>query len=582
MKNILIHIVVILLTFSFDVNIVLAQNVGDNYAIDINNIYLPLNNRGVLAAVNVPPLGGGGQFDGHVFLFCGGFLLSGYDEDSLWTNGVASAALILDYLPGTINTPSGDPIASLYKLSSNDVDFGESWQDWSDAVSLGADFYDGNGDGVYDPVDLNGNSVWDPNEDKPDLIGDLTLWCVYNDSRPKPERRYEVDPKGIEIRQTVFVLNDSQGEFANTIFIRYRIENTGNVSEVMDSVYFSLYSDPDIGDSNDDLGGCDTLLNSTFGYNSGDDLIYGINPPAFFMNLLAGPVVYIPGVTFIDNNGNNIYENGIDTPLDSALIRKGELGVYLYPGATNLNMFASVSYPDGDPNFGDPAPDFIRARNVMLGYKRDGSVVDPCNWVYGEVRGGIDCSQVSPFYWYSGDPVNNIGWINSITSDLRSLNTIGPFLLVKNRPVEILTAYVVGRGVDELNSITVGRNISSVITDFHRNNFGYQIVLSSKDNKPVVQEFRIEQNYPNPFNPRTKIKFSIPSVGTRCAVSVQLKVYDILGNEIATLVNKELPTGEYEVEFNPSSIIHQPSSGIYFYQLNAGSFIQTRKMVYLK
>ena len=61
-----------------------------------------------------------------------------------------------------------------------------------------------------------------------------------------------------------------------------------------------------------------------------------------------------------------------------------------------------------------------------------------------------------------------------------------------------------------------------------------------------------------------------------------LKVYDILGNEITTLVNEEKPSGEYEVEFSPESSIKQPASGIYFYQLKAGEFIQTKKMVLIK
>jgi photosystem II stability/assembly factor-like uncharacterized protein len=88
----------------------------------------------------------------------------------------------------------------------------------------------------------------------------------------------------------------------------------------------------------------------------------------------------------------------------------------------------------------------------------------------------------------------------------------------------------------------------------------------------VPQKFLLSQNYPNPFNPSTKIKYSIPKVGTRDRVSVQLKVYDILGNEIVTLVNEEKPAGEYEVEFNAASLPGYISarggfaSGVYFYQ----------------
>ena len=97
----------------------------------------------------------------------------------------------------------------------------------------------------------------------------------------------------------------------------------------------------------------------------------------------------------------------------------------------------------------------------------------------------------------------------------------------------------------------------------------------------LIKEFNLFQNYPNPFNPSTKIKFTIPNK-TKQSQLVTLKVYDTLGNEITTLVNEELPTGEYEVEFNTSSIKHHPSSGIYFYQLKAGEFVQTKKMILLK
>ena len=91
-------------------------------------------------------------------------------------------------------------------------------------------------------------------------------------------------------------------------------------------------------------------------------------------------------------------------------------------------------------------------------------------------------------------------------------------------------------------------------------------------------KFSLEQNFPNPFNPSTKIKYSIPSVGTRLALSVQLKVYDVLGNEVAILVNEYKPAGNYEIEFNASKL----SSGVYFYQLKAGSFVETKKMLILK
>ena len=87
------------------------------------------------------------------------------------------------------------------------------------------------------------------------------------------------------------------------------------------------------------------------------------------------------------------------------------------------------------------------------------------------------------------------------------------------------------------------------------------------------QEFSLEQNYPNPFNPTTSIQYAISNMQF-----VTIKVYDVLGNEVSTLVNEEKPAGNYEVEFNAAGI----PSGVYFYQLKTGSFIQTRKMVLLR
>lgn len=93
--------------------------------------------------------------------------------------------------------------------------------------------------------------------------------------------------------------------------------------------------------------------------------------------------------------------------------------------------------------------------------------------------------------------------------------------------------------------------------------------------------FRLEQNYPNPFNPTTRISFSIPeSPLSRGAggVLTSLKVYDILGNEVATLVNEYKAPGNYEVKFDGSSL----STGVYIYRLTAGSFTSTRKLMILK
>ena len=107
--------------------------------------------------------------------------------------------------------------------------------------------------------------------------------------------------------------------------------------------------------------------------------------------------------------------------------------------------------------------------------------------------------------------------------------------------------------------------------DFNGSYKYYDLNETVKISNPF--EFNLKQNYPNPFNPTTSIQYAISN-----KQFVTLKVYDILGNEIATLVKEEKPAGEYEVEFDGTRL----PSGIYFYQIKAGSFVDTKKMILLK
>ena len=116
------------------------------------------------------------------------------------------------------------------------------------------------------------------------------------------------------------------------------------------------------------------------------------------------------------------------------------------------------------------------------------------------------------------------------------------------------------------------------------NELGDPLTAVDGETNQLPTKFALAQNYPNPFNPVTKIRYRIPlsppllKGESEAGGFVTLKVYDILGNEIATLINKEQLPGEYEVEFNASSL----PSGVYFYQLKAGEFLKTRKMILLK
>ena len=88
-----------------------------------------------------------------------------------------------------------------------------------------------------------------------------------------------------------------------------------------------------------------------------------------------------------------------------------------------------------------------------------------------------------------------------------------------------------------------------------------------------ITTYKLYSNYPNPFNPSTKIKYSVAE-----KTFVSLKVYDVEGSEVATIVNQEQAAGEYETDFNAANL----TSGAYFYKLQAGSFVETKKMILLK
>jgi len=121
-----------------------------------------------------------------------------------------------------------------------------------------------------------------------------------------------------------------------------------------------------------------------------------------------------------------------------------------------------------------------------------------------------------------------------------------------------------------------GKKVSADLTN------GEEIIISdSTINKLNIvsgqilspSRYSLEQNYPNPFNPITKIKFSIPDES-----GVNLSVYNILGELISTLVDEKLKAGYYEFNFDGTKY----SSGVYFYRINAGSFVETKKMILLR
>ncbi len=105
-----------------------------------------------------------------------------------------------------------------------------------------------------------------------------------------------------------------------------------------------------------------------------------------------------------------------------------------------------------------------------------------------------------------------------------------------------------------------------------------QLIVGVNDEIKTPNTFKLYQNYPNPFNPSTIIKYTVPDIVTRDMTSMKLKVYDVLGKEVATLIDGYKSSGEHQVEFSAEGL----PSGIYLYSLTTGNFTQTKKMLLLK
>jgi len=149
-----------------------------------------------------------------------------------------------------------------------------------------------------------------------------------------------------------------------------------------------------------------------------------------------------------------------------------------------------------------------------------------------------------------------------------------------------ITNSVIGSGGNIISNsnngivCTVGESfIGKTSNTINQNQIGFwyayqQTTITDVENEETIPTvFKLEQNYPNPFNPSTRIKFAVPEKS-----NVLIKVYDILGSEVATLVNEEMDAGWYENNFNAAGL----SSGVYLYRMEAGNFISTKKMIYLR
>ena len=301
-----------------------------------------------------------------------------------------------------------------------------------------------------------------------------------------------------------------------------------------------------------------------------------------------------------------LYDLNMDGFLDIAAFRNGIINIWSGDGAGNWTASAQIYLPppgdysafriDGDPDH-NGYPDVLLVDEEELGvyfqnhlrFFKESSPADSLTIkpVYPSPNRKINVQSVQTIKWISEVPA---GVSSLVKLEISTNDTTGPWnVIAEDLPNNGHYQWTIPESAVSTDTCRIRYTVytaTDTVSSITPQGFFIigEPVYSKNEKNEIPEEFILYQNFPNPFNPTTKIKFTVPSV-TLSEVErslVTLKVYDVLGNEIATLINEEKSAGEYEVEFIPSSINQHPSSGIYFYQLRAGSFVLTKKMILIK
>jgi hypothetical protein len=428
-----------------------------------------------------------------------------------------------------------DSVYRAYKIQRGDIT-SKDYLEWPG--TLGAPY-----------VDVNGDGVWDPGVDRPMISGDQQVWNITNDAAKSRHAAIGMTaPMGLEVHSLYYAYNHP-GALANTMFIEWTLVNRSDAD--YDSVYVGLWSDPDVYYASDDLPGSDSTLALGYVYNEQDSIILGPRQPAVGFVLLGGPV--LPGF-----------------PTDSAIVDgKWIRGFKNHPLSASIAMTKSTNLVDiKEPKMSDSSFAIVVNRYLRGMAGRGGYAIRRQD------------SSFYPTLWFSGDPVTGQGDLPGnfplgtfIGQDLRLLLSSGPLVLAKGDTQHVAAAFVVSRGSSQLDNVARLKSDVAYVKDFYYN--GQVTDVHEYKAAAVPASCALEQNYPNPFNPGTSIGYRVRGLGDRV---VRLAVYDMLGREVAVLVNEKKEPGSYHVQWDASKF----ASGVYVCRLVAGSYVESRKMLLLK
>ncbi len=355
-------------------------------------------------------------------------------------------------------------------------------------------------------------------------------WTVFNDlAAANDSGWYETSPKlGLEIQRQTFMF--SAYPWNNAVLVRMRIINKSD--RTYDSTYFALWQDPDVGYSaSQDIASVDSALS----------LVMTANAPGVDACPVASGGLLLQGPLCMATSGDtaivvDVGQNGFTT------LRR--------PQKLTRTANAAIAYRNGQGGPDSEKEDVTRY-NFFLG-------LDP---------NGVP---------KSGGPFDI--WTGVIPGDQRTIMSSGPFTFTAGDTQTIWYAYVGALGANDSAAVDTLKHYATLMHQQFQGNMNDIVVGIGERTGQQVPGFKLYANYPNPFNPSTTIRYNLPKESR-----VSLKIYNVLGQEVRTLVNAWKGIGEHTVVWDGrNNWRHAVSSGVYLYRLEVDGKARVRKMMLIR
>jgi hypothetical protein len=518
-------------------------------------------------------------------IFTAGLTIGTYIDGLL---KMATASYKGEYTSGYINITGGVPAAvtnanfRFYKVTNTDSTSAD-YLNWGNMIPYGAPY-----------VDRNNNGQWDAGIDRPGIKNATqTIFVCLTDGFPETHTPSEgfsggTTPIFAEMHLTAWAYKKGDSLSAEPLndiqYFSYEIINKS--TKTWNNLAMGVISDVSLGMADAEYIGCDTTLNLAYGFDydnmngSGNPPSYGLNPPAVGMDYILSPIRPT-------GNQNDSVVYYVPPGSNNKVLKKG----YKEFGMTSFVYFTGSGSGIPPCNMDPSNPN--GAYNYLIGLKIDGSAYfHPFTKqrVKKLYNGNPETSEGWTEYGYNGNAnmaqIRNCLGGDTVTTYPSSpgnrkfvFNTGGlNYNVNAGDTIRVILAQMIARGTSNKNSVTKLKDLCRAAKLIYETNFTVSVRNIASE---VPMRYSLSQNYPNPFNPTTTIRFSIVNgfpVGTSGNDKVVLKVYDVMGREVQTLVNERLQPGTYEASFDGSML----NSGVYFYRLSTGDFTESKKMLLIK